>query len=176
MTTLIRNRPTVADNARLSKTRRKRPIPEGWATTEDLGSLSSVVESKAIFPGAESLAIDTSADAILLGGESSAGIYSISQNQLNQELEAHGPVTDTILAGSSAIIGTKHGTVTVFESGKPRVRFSAHTGEVTALTLHPSGVILASVGSDKSYAFYDLSTDRKVLQITTDSGETSLQC
>ena len=120
--------------------------------------------------------MDSSGELVLSGGANGAGVYSISQDRLDQELEARGPVSDTIWAGSNAIVGTKNGVVAVFEAGKLRITFQAHAGEVTALALHPSGDILASVGTDKSYAFYDLLSDRKVLQISTDSGESLLLC
>ena len=43
---------------------------------------------------------------------------------------------------------------------------------MTALALHPSGDILASVGVDKNYTFYDLASSVQVLQISTDSRKT----
>ena len=156
---------------RLSKTRRKRPVPEDWATAEDVGSFYPATESASLFPGAVSIAVDPSGDAVLSGGKSGTGTYSISRNRLVEQSETDDPVTDAIWAGSRSVIGTAKGIVTVLEQGQVRVKYSAHIGVVTALALHPSGDILASVGTDKSYVFYDLSTDVKALQITTDSCE-----
>ena len=79
-------------------------------------------------------------------------------------------VTNTLWAGNKAIVSTSAGLVKVFENGLETSSFSGHAGEVTALALHPSGEILASVGVDKSYIFYDLTSSVQALQISTDSG------
>ena len=62
--------------------------------------------------------------------------------------------------------------VKAFENGVEVSSFSGHAGAVTALALHPSGDILASVGVDKNYTFYDLTSSVQVLQISTDSRKT----
>ena len=110
--------------------------------------------------------------ALLGGSDGIAGVFSISQNKLVQELPIGSPVTDTLWAGSKAIVGTSSGIVKAFENGVEVSSFSGHAGAVTALALHPSGDILASVGVDKSYIFYDLTSFVQVLQISTDSGMT----
>ena len=80
-------------------------------------------------------------------------------------------VTDALWAGSKAILGTSAGTVKAFENGVEVFGFCGHAGGITALALHPSGEILASVGVDKSYCFYDLTSSAQVLQVATDSGK-----
>ena len=158
---------------RLSKTRRKRAVPEDWATPDAISNFSLVQKSKALYPGARTVSIDASGDLALLGGtDGIAGVFSISQNKLIQELTAGSPVTDTLWAGSKAIVGTASGKVKAFENGVEVSSFSGHAGAVTALALHPSGDILASVGVDKSYIFYDLTSSVQALQISTDSGMT----
>lgn len=87
-----------------------------------------------------------------------------------QELAAGSPITDALWAGNRAILGTSAGAVKIFENDVEISSFSGHAGEVTALALHPSGEILASVGVDKSYIFYDLSSSTQALQMSTDSG------
>jgi pre-mRNA-processing factor 19 len=57
----------------------------------------------------------------------------------------------------------------VHSSGSEVASFSDHAGPVTGLALHPGGLILASVGSDKSFVFYDLSALRTVFRSFTDS-------
>ena len=119
------------------------------------------------------MSVHANGDLALLGGsDGTAGIFSISQNKLDQELPIGKPVTDTLWAGSKAIVGTSSGTVKVFENGVEVSSFSGHAGVVTALALHPSGDILASVSVDKSYIFYDLTSSVQILQIYTDSGKT----
>jgi pre-mRNA-processing factor 19 len=61
--------------------------------------------------------------------------------------------------------------VKIFDvSGAEVASFSSHAGGITALALHPSGEILASVGVDKSYVLYDLSSLKPMSQIFTNSG------
>lgn len=48
--------------------------------------------------------------------------------------------------------------------------FGTHAGEVSALALHPSGDVVASVGVDKSYVLYDLTTSAVGTQVYSNSG------
>lgn len=158
---------------RLSKTRRKRAVPEDWATPDVIANFTPTQKSKPLYTGARTISVDASGDLALLGGNDGiAGVFSISQNKLIQELPVGNPVTDTLWAGSKAIVGTSSGAVKAFENGVEVSSFSGHAGAVTALALHPSGDILASVGVDKSYIFYDLTSSVQALRIITDSGKT----
>ena len=94
----------------------------------------------------------------------------MSRRSLEQELAVGAPVTDGVWVGSTAAVATSAGTVKIFDSSAEVSSFSVHAGPVTALAVHPSGDILASVGMDKTYVFYDLSTSTKALQISTNSG------
>ena len=114
-----------------------------------------------------------SGDLALIGGvEGTAGVYSTSQKKLGHELKI-GPdaVTDAVWAGSRAAFATSSGLVKLFENGTEVSTFSGHAGEVTALAVHPRGDILASVGVDKSYILYDLTTSLQATQVHTDSGK-----
>ena len=162
---------------RLSKTRRKRVVPEDWATPEIISNFKSMQETKSLYTGARAVSVDASGDLALLGGsEGTAGVFSISQNRLVQELPVGSSITVTLWAGSKTVVGTSSGIVKVFEDGIEVSSFSGHAGAVTALALHPSRDILASVGVDKSYIFYDLTSSVQVLQISTDSGNTCIFC
>lgn len=158
---------------RLSKTRRKRPIPDGWATTETIEGFKSTYTSVALYPGGRSLAIDATGDLVLLGGgDGSAGIHSISQNKLVHALKgARGAITDTLWWGSRAVLATAAGEVLIFEEGTQMASFSSHAGSATAVAIHPSGDILASVGVDKSYVLYDLTELRVLTQIYGNAGQ-----
>lgn len=160
--------------SRLSKTRRKRAVPEEWATPDTISSFAPLHKSKPLYAGARTVTLDASGDLALFGGsDGSAGVYSVSQNKLVQELAVGSPITDAIWAGSKAIVGTSTGAVKAFENGVEISSFDGHAGEVTALALHPSRDVLASVGVDKSYIFYDLTSYTQALQITTDSCKTN---
>ncbi|KAH0547513.1 hypothetical protein FGG08_000238 [Glutinoglossum americanum] len=158
---------------KLSKSRRKRPIPQDWADSEIIQSFTTIETSEALYPGSKSIAIDISGDLALVGGtDGIAGLYSISQKRLVQVLNGgDGAIIDMTWWGNRAVFSTSSGTVKIFDvNGAGVASFNSHAGEVTALALHPSGEILASVGVDKSYVLYDLSSLKPVSQVFTDSG------
>ncbi|KAF2743193.1 WD40 repeat-like protein [Sporormia fimetaria CBS 119925] len=158
---------------RLFATRRKRPIPEGWATGEHIGSLDVSATIDSLYPGSTSIAIDSSGDLALFGGaDGVAGIYSISQQKLLHTLKAGGAVTDAIWCESRAVVATASGTVKVFESGEEITQWSQHAGAVTSLALHPSKAIFASTGADKRFIFYDLANFKMVSQVYTEADST----
>lgn len=146
-------------------------MPEDWATPDTIESFAPLSKSKSLFTGAQSVSVDASGDLVLLcGSDRNAGVFSVSQNQLVQEYAVGSLTTATLWAGSKAIVGTSAGKVKIFENGVETSSFSGHSGEVSALALHPSGEILASVGVDKCYVFYDLTSSVQSIQIATDSG------
>lgn len=112
--------------------------------------------------------------ALVGGADGVAGIYSIAQKKVLQTLKADGPVTSGIWAGDKAVVASSTGSVKVFENGSEVASFASHAGEVTAIDVHPTGDIVASVGVDKSYVLYDLSTNSVITQIFTDAGKHSL--
>ncbi|KAA8652711.1 hypothetical protein EYZ11_008291 [Aspergillus tanneri] len=156
--------------ATLSKTRRKRPIPEGWATSEAISAYQPSASSEPLCPGGRALSVNATGDLALVGGADGAvGIYSLSQKQVLQTLHANGPVTDAVWAGEKAVVASSTGAVKVFENGSEVASFNSHAGAATALAVHATGDIVASVGADKSYVLYDLSTTSVVTQIFSDA-------
>jgi pre-mRNA-processing factor 19 len=81
-----------------------------------------------------------------------------------------GSISGGVWAGSKAVISTSVGRVKVFEGQEEMASFGAHAGEVSAVALHPSGDMAASVGVDKSYVLYDLSASSVATQVYSDSG------
>lgn len=161
--------------ARLSKTRRKRALPDDWVNSEALQTFKVVATSAPLWSGARSLSLDASGDLALVGGPTgTAGIFSISRNTILHELfevGSVGGVTDSLWAGSLAVFATSSGVVKIFENGSEISSYHNHAGNVTALALHPSKAILASVGVDKSYVLYDLTTSSPAMQIFTNSSK-----
>lgn len=163
--------------ARLSKTRRKRPVPEDWATTEDLEAFEPVQSTSSRCSEVHSIAMDSSEDLALFGGkEGFASVYSMSERTIVKQFEtANGAVTDAAWAGSDAITATSTGHLEIWDDTGSRIGdFQEHSGAATALALHPSGEIAASVGADKRIVFYDLAQSTSALKIHTDSGMYSL--
>ena len=175
MCSLRFERKTFDKCARLSKTRRKRALPDDWVDSETIQTFKVVSTSAHVCPGAKSLSLDASGDLALIGGATGvAGVFSISQNKILHELfevGSVGGVTDSLWAGSLAVFATSAGLVKIFENGSEVASYHKHAGKVTALAIHPSEQILASVGVDKSYVLYDLTTSAPAMQIFTNSSK-----
>jgi pre-mRNA-processing factor 19 len=86
-----------------------------------------------------------------------------------------GVITDAVWYGDKPVISTLSGAVKVFEEGQEVAAFTSHAGAANALAMHPSGEILASVGADKSFVFYDLVGAKPVTQVYADCGAYSAQ-
>ena len=159
-------------SSRLSKTRRKRAVPEDWVKSEDLERFKPRPLPESIYPGSTSIALDISRDLVLLGGtDGVAGMYSLAKKEVVQTLEGGmGTITRSAWAGDRAILAMSSGTVKVFKSGSESASFTAHAGEARDLAVHPSGNILASVGVDKSFVVYDLEFSTVITRVHTKSG------
>lgn len=128
-----------------------------------------------MYTGARHLAVDASGDLALFGGtDGTLGAYSTVKNKLARQMEVEAPVTDALWAGARAIAANSIGDIHIFDDAE-HTHFSMHEGAINALALHSSGDILASVGDDKAFGFYDLSSSTKALRIATDSGMTCPQ-
>jgi pre-mRNA-processing factor 19 len=159
-----------ANDCRLFATRRKRPIPDGWVTGEELSTFDTAFSSDPLYPGSSEVVLNEAGDLALFGGaDGVAGVYSLSQQKVVQALKAGSAVTATAWWGDRAIVGTAAGHVKIFEGGNEIAQVGAHAGPVTSISLHPSGAVLASGSADKRFAFYDLSTFKTVSQVYTEA-------
>ncbi|KAL2075670.1 hypothetical protein VTL71DRAFT_613 [Oculimacula yallundae] len=160
-----------AAHDKLSKSRRKRPVPDNWVDAETIEKFGVASASKELYPGASSLALNEAGELVIFGGSDGlAGVYSIAEEKVQQSFKAGSAVTDAVWYGNQPIVATAAGAVKVF--GQTETTFTSHAGSANGLALHPSGDILASVGVDKSFVFYDLVAGKAVTQIYTDSGLT----
>lgn len=156
--------------AKLSKSRKKRPIPEGWVTSEEVSSFKPTT-SDVLVPKASSASVEGSYAAIS-GFEGDVAIFSVEANVVERTLKVDEPVTDTLwVGGKTLFFATTKGSVKMFDSGSEVASFSEHAGPATAISMHPSGQILASVGTDKSIVFYNMADVSRASRIYTDSGK-----
>lgn len=164
-----------ATHQRLSRTRRKRPVPEDWAVADELQQFALTATSEPICRGGRSLAVD---EGMALAGSSdgTAIVWSVSQQKIMQQWKCGASITDVAWVGDLAIISTSAGAVKAFENGTEVATFSSHAGPVNGIALHPGDEILASVGSDRSYCLYDLVGMKMVTQVFTDSGKGASSC
>ncbi|KAF3483396.1 cell cycle control protein [Arthroderma uncinatum] len=162
---------------KLSKTRRKRPIPEDWATGDAIQEFRPSSPSEPLYPGGHSICVNASGNLALVGGvDGVAGVYSLSEKRVVASLKGgSGAITDAAWVGDKAVIATSAGAVKVFENESEIASFSVHAGAAAALAVHPTGDIVASAGIDKSYTIYDISNSAVVAQIFTDSALTCVK-
>lgn len=120
--------------------------------------------------------MNATGDLALVGGANGiAGVWSIPEKKVLRELDIRsGAITDAIWIDGRAAFATAEGHVKIFQDGKEVANFRGHSGAVAALALHPCKEILASVGPDKSYIYYDLSALAQGFQAYTDSSKKSL--
>lgn len=160
----------ISDIFRLFSTRRKRPIPDGWATADHITSFDVTNKVESVYPGSIALSLDKSGDLALFGGSDGvAGVYSISQQKVVHALKVGSGVTETTWWDSRAVVATAHGTVKIFENGDEIAQLGSHAGPASSIAVHPSGAILASAGLDKQFMFYDLSTFQTVSKVYTEA-------
>ncbi|KAL6365098.1 hypothetical protein LRP88_01077 [Fusarium phalaenopsidis] len=152
----------------LSKGRKKRPVPEGWATADDISAFENATTHSLPVPEATALSVG-GASAAIGGLKGQAVVYATNEDKVEVSIAVEEPVTDAVWAEDKIAFATGQGSVKVFQEGNQVASLSEHAGAATALSLHPSGTILASVGTDKSIVFYDLVSQKRVSRAYTDA-------
>lgn len=149
---------------RLSKSRKKRPVPNGWATSEAIATFTPQLSES--LPVPKTTSIGTEAGYAAVGGlEGDVAIFSVAAGQAERTIKIDEPITDTLWHGAKVIFATSKGSVKVYENGSEVASFLDHAGAATALSMHPGGYLLASVGADKSFVFYDLGCSERVTRV-----------
>ncbi|OAA53148.1 cell cycle control protein [Cordyceps fumosorosea ARSEF 2679] len=157
----------------LSKGRKKRPVPEGWVKPSEVAAFE--ITATNALPIAQTSCLDTEgAYAAVAGLEGKAAIYAVAADSLEREITVGEPATSTLWTGSKLIFGTGNGGVKVFEGGNQVAAASEHSGPTTGLSVHPSGDIIASVGTDKSLVLYDLASLKRVSRTFVDASLTTV--
>lgn len=121
-----------------------------------------------------SLALDATRSVALVGGaDGSSATWSVTGKEVLQGAQGDGNAINDVFVWKEAmpILATASGEVSVLENGAKALSFTSHAGPATALALHPSGDILASVGQDKTVVMYDLAEQKEIARIITDSRE-----
>ncbi|KAI1822517.1 WD40-repeat-containing domain protein [Xylaria intraflava] len=158
--------------ARLSKSRKKRPVPKGWTTPDEITTFA--IETTNSLPVANPTTLTCEGGYAAVGGlEGEVAVYSVEADTLERSITVGEPVTDSIWEGSRVYFSTAKGSVKVFDSGNEVASFTDHAGPATGLAMHPSKAILASVGADKSFVFYDLDNLQRATRVYTDAGLTT---
>ncbi|KAI1174129.1 WD40-repeat-containing domain protein [Nemania sp. FL0916] len=158
--------------ARLSKSRKKRPVPDGWISADDVATFAVTSSNSLPVVQPTTLASEGGYGAVA-GLEGEVAIYSAEADKLERSFTVGEPVTDSIWDGSRIFFSTTKGSVKVFESGNELATFTDHAGPATGLAMHPSKAILASVGADKSFVFYELDNLQRAMRVYTNSALTT---
>ncbi|KKA30277.1 hypothetical protein TD95_003873, partial [Thielaviopsis punctulata] len=154
--------------AELSKTRKKRPVPEGWASPDAIAGFEKKTATDVSVAKPSTLAISGSYAAI--GGlQGDAAIYAIGSEQVERQIAVGEPVTASAWSGAKLVFGTAKGVVKVYDGGEEVAAFAEHAGPVTGLAVHASGRLMVSVGADKAVVVYDLETLKAVTRTASDS-------
>ena len=167
-----------ATNKRLSKGRKKRPLPEGLAAPEALGGYGllgthpvhqttkpGVAALDVYLPGAgdEAAAGPGAAQLVTGGKDTKVSVVSAAGKRL-QSLAGHKkPVAAVAFVGSRDVVASGSGDATckVWRKGGTGKyacvsTFADHAAGVTAVSAHPSGKYLVSASLDAAWGFYDL--------------------
>ena len=162
----------VSTHEKLSKTRRKRAVPDDWATEEDIQAFKAKVVDMKKVKGAQALSLDATGDLVLLGGtKHGSRVYSLEQEKQLQQLEGDGgEVRDVLWLGVRAVVASSTGAVQIYDGENEVTKFEQHAGPAVAIAAHPSGKLLGSVGEDKRIVFYDVEGSKVASQIFTNCG------
>ena len=162
---------------RLQGTRRKRPVPDDWATGEAIAAYDVKSTADTQFTGAKTLAVDETGDFFLCGdSDGDIGVYDLKQGAFTTRSNVGaGGIMSGAWANDKPIVATSSGAVVVTQGGSVQMKFQQHAGAAMAVAVHPCGDIVASVGIDKSYVLYDLQISKVLTQIYADSGTFGLE-
>lgn len=109
--------------------------------------------------------------AALGGLKGQSATYSIEVDKLEREIPVEEPITATLCTANKVIYATSQGSVKAYEGGEKVADVTEHAGAATALSAHPGGQIVASVGTDKSLVLYESQAMKRVARTYTDSCE-----
>ncbi|CAM6032663.1 unnamed protein product [Sphagnum compactum] len=165
-------------NTRLSSQRKKRQISETLASPEALErytQLASHPLHSSSKPGILSMDIHSSKDLILTGGvDCTAAVFSRSTGELVSQLSGHSKRVTSVKFVSRddfVLTGSTDKTVRIWQ-GKEDGSYECkhilkdHTAEVRAVTVHATQNYFVTASSDKTWAFYDLSSGICLAQVS----------
>lgn len=158
---------------RLSSTRKQRAVPQDWATGDQMQSYDVRKSADTQFTGAKHLATDSTGDFFLTGdSDGTIAVFDLAAGAFTTRSNlGAGAILSGAWANDKQAVSTANGTVVVSQDGAVQGKFQQHAGAANALAAHPSGELLVSVGYDKSYIVYDLSTMQVLTQVFGDIGK-----
>eukprot|EP00191_Tetraselmis_sp_GSL018_P012099 CAMPEP_0177611664 /NCGR_PEP_ID=MMETSP0419_2-20121207/20654_1 /TAXON_ID=582737 /ORGANISM="Tetraselmis sp., Strain GSL018" /LENGTH=500 /DNA_ID=CAMNT_0019107493 /DNA_START=165 /DNA_END=1667 /DNA_ORIENTATION=- len=167
-------------SAKLSKSRKKRTIPEGTAGQDDIEALalaSSHPLHKTTKGGINHIAIcPFVAGSKLLataGNDGTVQVFDGDKGQVVGELAGHSKRVNNVafVGGPDALItASADSTVRMWKGGDESFECvhvcKEHSQDVQGLTLHPTGKFFISASADATWAFYDVDTADCMLKVS----------
>eukprot|EP00897_Mesotaenium_endlicherianum_P009866 jgi/Mesen1/8908/ME000540S08419 len=168
-------------NASLSSMRKKRQISEKLASSDAISSYTQVASHplhKTTKPGILALDIHPHKDVIVTGGmDGQAVVLDRATSQVSATLTGHSKrvtAVKFVARDELLITGSADKTVRIWQGSddgtydcKHVIR--NHTGEVRAVSVHPTSNYFVSASSDKTWGFYELSTGACLTQVSDPS-------
>ena len=162
---------------RLSANRKKRKVTESHATSAQISSMTQTDTIPSLHntkpPGVSALDLAQDGQLLLTGGlDKNVLVYDRSTKKQVANLKGHTKRVNSVLfAGATADTTTsllasasQDGTIKLWQattSGKAAytlaATISAHSDDVTAISLHPSRTLLASSSLDGTWSVHDIS-------------------
>jgi len=172
----------AAKGKELSKWRKKRSISESLAKPDDIRSYScktSATPHSTSKPGVTAVDIHPSrSDVTLSGGaDKQAIVYDHSQSKVVGTLSGHTKKITTVkfhpdASKGVALTGSADKTVKIWSASDSALNFAekgaiaAHKGDVTGVTVHPTGDYFATSSKDASWCFCSLEYGNSLKQIS----------
>jgi pre-mRNA-processing factor 19 len=175
----------------LQKGRKGRKAPDTLASVEDLAAY----EESGCHPlhsttkkGVTCVAVDPKDDSTIVTGGQDGGVivFDKSSGKVGKTIKAHSKAVTSVVAHSSSpvIFSTSADKVVKMWSGSVAdgfdkgVAIKTHTGEVTGLSLHPTGDYIVTSSMDGSWAFTDIggAAPKTLMTVTDDSVTDGYSC
>lgn len=174
----------------LSKGRKKRPTPEGLASEADIGEYSeqgSATPHSSVKQGISCVDMHPADKTITLTGglDKSAIVFNHTTNKVVAELKGHSKKLTSVKfhpdASRDVILTTSADkTAKIWsKSGKgyaESATITAHTAEVTGVSVHPTGAYAATVGMDAAWTFNSLETGACLKRVSDDKAPGGFTC
>jgi len=181
-----------ATHKKLSKGRKKRPMPDGLASVDDLKSYvvtSSHTTHSASKPGILCLDLHPNKENLVLTGgkDKIVNLYDRESDTVVSKLSGHKKevLSVKILAAGDRDLMLSCGADKLCKVWAPKDgtdkyscmhNITAHSSDVTGCSVHATGDYFATCSYDKSWCFHNIETGKTLLNVTDKSVEKGFGC
>jgi len=179
-----------ATHKKLSKGRKKRPMPDGLATVEDLkeyACTSTHTHHSASKAGILCLDLHPSKENLVLTGgkDKVVSLYDRTADKVVAKMSGHKKevLSVKIVANGERDIMLSCGADKICKVWEPKGdkysvahNITSHTSDVTGCSVHATGDYFATCSYDKSWAFHNIETGKTLLNVTDKSVEKGFGC